>query len=120
MFEVRGVCDPSPAALAFMAAEFGLPTFPTIEALLDVPLDTVVIASPDALHHEQALMALQRARLGIQVNDHFCCRSSRRNLVFQLADFLLVLMLPLVLLARMRPREKRRRVAMFLAPWPLR
>lgn len=60
MFEVRGVCDPSPAALAFMAAEFGLPTFPTIEALLDVPLDTVVIASPDALHHEQALMALQR------------------------------------------------------------
>ncbi len=58
--------------------------------------------------------------LGIQVNGYPICRISRRNLVFQLADFLRVLTLPLFLLARMSPSEKRRMVAMFLAPWPAR
>jgi hypothetical protein len=61
-----------------------------------------------------------RARHGIQVNDHFICRISRRNWVFQLADFRRVLMLPLDLLARRRPSAKRRTTAMFLAPWPAR
>src|SRR5271163_1158094 len=59
-------------------------------------------------------------RHGIQVNDHFICRISRRNWVFQLADFRRVLMLPLDLLARRRPSAKRRTTAMFLAPWPAR
>ena len=38
----------------------------------------------------------------------------------QLADFLRVLTLRLDLLARTRPSAKRRTMAMFLAPWPLR
>ena len=61
-----------------------------------------------------------QARHGIQVNDHFICRISRRNWVFQLADLRRVLMLPLDLLARRRPSAKRRTTAMFLAPWPAR
>ena len=60
------------------------------------------------------------SRHGIQVNDHFICRISRRNWVFQLADFRRVLMLPLDLLARRRPSAKRRTTAIFLAPWPVR
>ena len=59
-------------------------------------------------------------RHGFQVNGHFICRISRRKSVFQLADFLRVLTLPLDLLARTRPSAKRRTTAMFLAPWPAR
>jgi hypothetical protein len=59
-------------------------------------------------------------RPGFQVNGHFICRIWRRKSVFQLADFLRVLTLPLDLSARMRPSEKRRTTAMFLAPWPVR
>ncbi len=60
------------------------------------------------------------ARHGFQVNGHFICRISRRKFIFQLADFLRVLTLAGDLLARTRPRAKRRTMAMFLAPWPVR
>jgi Glutamine amidotransferase class-I len=67
------------------------------------------------------LLALEvDPRQGFQVNGHLSWRISRRKRGFQLADFLRVFMLPLVLLARMRPRAKRRTIAMFLAPCPLR
>jgi hypothetical protein len=59
-------------------------------------------------------------RLGIQVNDHLSCRISRRNWGLQPAAFRLDLTLPFDLLARTSPSAKRRRVAMFLAPWPAR
>ena len=57
-FEVRGVCDPSRTARAFIAERYSLATFESIEQLLHQPLDAVVIASPDPLHKEHVLKAL--------------------------------------------------------------
>lgn len=57
-FEVLGVCDPSATARAFMTERYGVRSFLTVEELLSLPLDAVVIASPDALHKEQVLAAL--------------------------------------------------------------
>jgi predicted dehydrogenase len=53
------VCDPSPAARAFVTATFGIPAVATVDELLGRPLDAVVVASPDALHleHVQAVFA---------------------------------------------------------------
>ncbi|WP_119388356.1 Gfo/Idh/MocA family protein [Taklimakanibacter lacteus] len=59
-FELLGVCDPSAIARDFMADRYGIATFESVEHLLHVPLDAVVIASPDALHKEQALSALAK------------------------------------------------------------
>jgi predicted dehydrogenase len=59
-FEVRGVCDPSLAARAFIAERYGIATFESPEQLFDEPLDAVVIASPDPLHKEQVLNSLAR------------------------------------------------------------
>src|ERR1019366_5783672 len=59
-------------------------------------------------------------RLGIQVNGHLSCRIWRRKPGFQPALLRRVLTLPFDLLARTRPRTKRRITAMFLAPWPAR
>lgn len=56
-FEIQGVCDPSAVARGFMAERYGLATFSTLEDLLALPLDAVVIASPDPLHHEHVLAA---------------------------------------------------------------
>lgn len=58
LFEVKGVCDPSRIARSFIAERYGIATFESLEHLLHVPLDAVVIASPDALHKEHALAAL--------------------------------------------------------------
>jgi predicted dehydrogenase len=82
-FEVRGVCDPSHAARAFIAERYGIETFECPEQLFDQPLDAVVIASPDPLHKEQVQKALAR---GLHV---FCekplCYSSHdiRELIAQ-------------------------------------
>jgi predicted dehydrogenase len=54
------VCDPSPAARAFVADTFGVPAVAAVEELLDRQLDAVVIASPDALHLEHVLAAFAR------------------------------------------------------------
>lgn len=57
-FAVAGVCDPSATARQFVTGHFGLPAFDTVEALLALPLDAVIIASPDPLHREHILAAL--------------------------------------------------------------
>src|SRR5262245_53802331 len=59
-FELVGVCDPSPTSRAFVSEPFGIPADETPEQLLGRPLDAVLIASPDPLHHEQVLAALKR------------------------------------------------------------
>lgn len=59
-FEVRGVCDPSKTARAFIAERYSLATFESVEQLLHQPLDAVVIASPDPLHKEHVLKAFER------------------------------------------------------------
>ena len=59
-FEILGVCDPSAKVRAFVGEEFGLAAFDDLDRLLALPLDAVVIASPDALHHEQILAAFAR------------------------------------------------------------
>jgi predicted dehydrogenase len=56
-FDVVGVYDPSAKVRFFVADEFGLAAFDTLDALLALPLDAVVIASPDALHKEHVLAA---------------------------------------------------------------
>src|SRR6185503_8223564 len=59
-FEVLVVCDPSAKVRAFIGEQFGLAAFETVDQLLALALDAVVIASPDPLHHEQVLAALAR------------------------------------------------------------
>ncbi len=60
LFEVVGVADPSQASRDFVTATHGVAGFATVEALLGEDLDAVVIGSPDPLHHEQVLTALDR------------------------------------------------------------
>ena len=60
LFDIAGVYDPSATVRGFIAELYGLPTFDTLDALLAKPLDAVVIASPDPLHHEQILAAFGR------------------------------------------------------------
>jgi predicted dehydrogenase len=57
LFEILGVYDPSAKVRAFIGEEFALAAFDDLDRLLALPLDAVVIASPDALHREQALAA---------------------------------------------------------------
>lgn len=59
-FDVKAVCDPSPASRQFVHETFAVPVFERPDQLLDLALDAVLIASPDPLHHEQALAALNR------------------------------------------------------------
>ena len=75
-FEIPGVYDPSAKARAFVASHFGLAAFESVDQLLALPLDAVVIASPDPLHHEQILAALAR---GLHV---FC----EKPLCYSVAD----------------------------------
>ena len=59
-------------------------------------------------------------RRRVRVNDHGIWSTLRRNSGFQPASFRRVLTPPLDLWLRTRSRAKRRRTAMFLAPWPCR
>lgn len=59
-FQILGVFDPSAKVRAFVGEEFGLASYDDIRQLLELPLDAVVVASPDPLHHEQILAALAR------------------------------------------------------------
>lgn len=56
-FELIGCFDPSPVARAFIAEHYGVAGHARLEDLLALPLDAVVIASPDALHKEHVLAA---------------------------------------------------------------
>ncbi|MEJ0075079.1 MAG: Gfo/Idh/MocA family oxidoreductase [Alphaproteobacteria bacterium] len=59
-FEVAGIADPAPQAEAY-ARENGFPHFKDTEALLDrTKPDGVVIANPNALHRETALLCIAR------------------------------------------------------------
>jgi predicted dehydrogenase len=75
-FEILGIYDPSLTVRAFVKRKFELPVFENIETLLALSLDAVVIASPDALHHEQILAAFA---LGLHV---FC----EKPLCYSVAD----------------------------------
>lgn len=56
-FELCGICDPSLPIRECVAKRFGIATFSTVEDLLALPLDAVVIASPDPLHHDHVMAA---------------------------------------------------------------
>ena len=72
--EALAVADPDPECAA-QAADLapGAAVLPSLEALLDHGLDGLVIATPSALHAEQAIAALER---GIAV---FCQKPLGRN-----------------------------------------
>lgn len=59
-FELAGVFDPSASTRAFMAKTHGIKTFASADEILGQALDAVVIASPDALHKEHVIAALER------------------------------------------------------------
>lgn len=59
-YTLVGVSDPSQAARDFISSQFGVPTFADGDALLEQPLDAVLIAAPDFLHVEETLKALSR------------------------------------------------------------
>ena len=59
-FEVLGVCDPSATARGFINDQFGLAALASADELLALPLEAVVIASPDPLHREQCLAVFAR------------------------------------------------------------
>ncbi|PZQ95916.1 MAG: dehydrogenase [Cereibacter sphaeroides] len=58
LFDLCAVADPSPAARSFVNERYGVSTVETPEALLAIPLDAVVIASPDPLHLAHVSAAL--------------------------------------------------------------
>ena len=59
--EVAAVADSNSAAASEMAAQIpGAVAAPSLEALLELPLDGLVIATPTALHAEQAIIALEK------------------------------------------------------------
>jgi predicted dehydrogenase len=59
-FDVKGVCDPSAATRGFVTERYEIPAFDTLDKFLQLPLDAVVIASPDPLHKEHVLAAFER------------------------------------------------------------
>lgn len=56
-FALVAVCDPSPAARAFVGETFAVPAVATVAELLAHELDAVVVASPDPLHLDHVLAA---------------------------------------------------------------
>ena len=60
LFDVAGVFDPSATARDFVTGHFGIRAFDSLDALLSLPLDAALVASPDALHREHVLACLGR------------------------------------------------------------
>lgn len=58
LFQLQCVCDPSASTRAFVSDHFGVNACESLEELLSLPLDAVLIASPDALHKEHILAGL--------------------------------------------------------------
>src|SRR5712671_2240384 len=134
-------CDPVPKHDAFNRG-FNRLTPQTLKAINDLVVqaavglgledgaklrvDTTVVETD--IHHptdntllwDVVRVVTRLARHRIQVNGYLSWRISSRNLGSQPARFRRVLTLPLHLLARTRPRAKRRTMAMFLAPCPVR
>jgi predicted dehydrogenase len=72
--EVVGILDPSAECLAEATALApGAAAFPSLDSMLGAGLDGLVIATPSALHAEQAIAALER---GVAV---FCQKPLARN-----------------------------------------
>ena len=62
--KVVGIVEPDPAAASRVTAEFGVPTYASIDELLDAGVDAVSICSPTAYHAAAATSALE---LGVHV-----------------------------------------------------
>ncbi len=58
LFDLRVVADPSPSARAFVSARYAVPTVADPAELLSMPLDAVIVASPDALHYSHVSSSL--------------------------------------------------------------
>jgi predicted dehydrogenase len=71
--KVVAVADPDPEAARTAAAESGAEIVDDIGALYDLPLDGIMIATPSAMHAEQAIAAL-RARKSV-----FCQKPLARS-----------------------------------------
>ncbi|HWF18315.1 MAG TPA: Gfo/Idh/MocA family oxidoreductase, partial [Verrucomicrobiae bacterium] len=72
--EIAAVADAAPEAAANAATQFpGAVAVKSVEEILELELDGVVIATPSALHAEQAILALER---GMAV---FCQKPLARN-----------------------------------------
>lgn len=59
VYDVRGIYDMTPERRQ-LAAKRGLPVFESLEALLDQPLDAVLVATPPSSHYPIAREVLQR------------------------------------------------------------
>jgi predicted dehydrogenase len=60
--ELVAVCDPSPHLSGAVGRRYGVPGFTELETMLDAGLDAVVVATPDRLHHEHAVAALEAGK----------------------------------------------------------
>lgn len=58
LFTLKAVCDPSAATRARLGARWGVATHAEPEALLDLGLDAILIATPDPWHGDIAAKAL--------------------------------------------------------------
>ena len=59
-FAVAGLVDPSAKVCAHISSAIGIATFATADELLALPLDAVVIATPDPITPMLAIAALDR------------------------------------------------------------
>jgi predicted dehydrogenase len=58
LFKLKGVCDPSPATRARLAARYGVAATAELDELIALGLDAVVVASPDPWHGDTVARAL--------------------------------------------------------------
>jgi predicted dehydrogenase len=58
LFDLAGVADPSRHVREAVAARHGVATVPTLDELLELPLDALVVAVPDPLHVDAVLAGL--------------------------------------------------------------
>ncbi len=60
--ELTAVCDPSPVLSGAVGRRYDVHAFTELEPMLDSGLDAVVVATPDRLHHEHAVAALEAGK----------------------------------------------------------
>jgi len=86
-----GVYDVRPERAAEVAAEFGIPAAPTLEALID-SCEAVVVATPTVAHRDTAAAALDAGRhvlvekpmtATLEEADDLIARAARRGIVLQ-------------------------------------
>lgn len=77
--------DPTPARAA-LAQQRGLRSFPSLDALLaDASIDVILVSSPTAMHHEEALAAL-RAGKHVMVEKPMALDASQARELIDLAE----------------------------------